>query len=62
MHMCAMSASRTPVWHPYYARQLAKGLSGTEALLILARKLARTAWAICKHDTVFDPTRLASPA
>ena len=46
MHTCAMSASRTPAWHPYYARQLAKGLSGTEALVILARKMARTAWAI----------------
>ncbi len=63
MHMCAMSASRTPAWHPYYARQLAKGLSGTEALVILARKMARTAWAICKRETVFDPTKLlASPA
>jgi transposase len=28
LHMCAMSASQTKTWRPYYQRQLAKGLSG----------------------------------
>jgi len=60
LHMCAMSASRTAAWGPYYQRQLAKGLSGTAALVILARKMARTAYSICRHNAVFDPTRLQS--
>jgi transposase len=55
MHMCAMSASRTPTWRPYYERQLAKGLSGTAALVVLARKMARTAYGICRNNGVFDP-------
>jgi transposase len=60
LHMCAMAASRTPAWRPYYDRQLAKGLSGTAALVVLARKMARTAYSICRNSAVFDPTRLQS--
>jgi transposase len=60
MHMCAMAASRTPTWRPYYQRQLAKGLSGTEALVILARKMARTAYGVCRCATPFDPVRVLS--
>ena len=55
MHMCAMSASRTATWRPYYERQLAKGLSGTAALVVLARKMARTAYGICRNHRAFDP-------
>lgn len=62
LHMCAMSASQTTTWAPYYQRQLAKGLSGTAALAILARKMARTAYAICKNNTAFDSTRLLAAA
>jgi transposase len=62
LHMCGMAASRTAAWRPYYQRQLAKGLSGTAALVILARKMARTAYSICRNNTVFDPTRLQSSA
>ena len=62
MHMCAMAASRTPTWRPYYQRQLAKGLSGTEALVILARKMARTAYGVCRCGTAFDSARVISSA
>lgn len=62
LHMCGMSASRTVTWRPYYQRQLAKGLSGTAALVILARKMARTAYSMCRNNTVFDPARLQSGA
>ena len=62
LHMCAMSASRTATWRPYYERQLAKGLSGTAALVILARKMARTAYGICRSNTTFDFTRMKSNA
>ena len=59
MHMCAMSACQTKTWRPYYQQQRAKGLSGTEALTVLARKMARTAYGICRSKTVFDPARLS---
>lgn len=62
MHMCAMAASRTPTWRPYYQRQRAKGLSGTEALVILARKMARTAYGVCRNNAAFDGARLISTA
>lgn len=60
LHICAMSASGTKVWRPYYLAQRAKGLSGTAALVVLSRKLARTAFAICKLGTDFDPQRANS--
>lgn len=55
---CARSASRTQSWRPYYQVQLAKGLSATEATVILARKMLRVAFALYKHDRDFDPARL----
>ncbi|MGH8428744.1 MAG: IS110 family transposase [Gammaproteobacteria bacterium] len=51
----AMSAARTPTWKPFYERQRAKGLSSTAALVVLARKLMRVAYALDKHHTTFDP-------
>lgn len=62
MHACAMSAARSKVWRPYYLAQRAKGLSGTAAVVVLARKMARTAYGICKHNVVFDPSRVMSTA
>jgi transposase len=62
MHTCAMSASRSKVWRPYYLAQRAKGLSGTAAVVVLARKMARTAYGICKQNIAFDPSRIMSTA
>jgi hypothetical protein len=36
----------------------AKGLSTTAALVILARRIARTAWSMYTYKTQFDPARL----
>lgn len=55
---CAMSASKTKLWRPYYQAQRAKGLSSTAAIVILARKMLRVAFAVYKHDQPFDPTHL----
>ena len=62
MHVCAMSAASTKVWRPYYLAQRAKGLSGTAALVVLARKMARTAYGICKRAVEFDAGRVLSTA
>jgi transposase len=59
LYNAAMAASRTKAWRPLYQRSLAKGLSRTEALVILARQIARTAWSIYTHKTVFDPQRIS---
>ena len=51
----AMSACKTKLWQPFYQRYRARGLSTTAALVVLARKLARIAFSIVKHNTDFRP-------
>ena len=51
----AMSACKTKLWQPFYQRYRARGLSTTAALVILARKLARVAFSIVKHNLDFRP-------
>ena len=51
----AMSACRTKLWQPFYQRYRARGLSTTAALVILARKLARVAFSIVRHNIDFRP-------
>ena len=55
---CATSAAKTKWWRPYCQAQRAKGLSSIAAVVILARKMIRVAFALCKHDQAFDPTHL----
>jgi transposase len=59
---CARSAARTTLWRPHYQAQLAKGLTATEATVILARKMLRVAFALYKQDRAFDPARLGGHA
>lgn len=59
---CARAASRTRHWQPYYAAQLAKGLSSTAATVILARKMVRVAFAVVKQNAPFDPERVYAHA
>ena len=54
----AMSAARTKLWRPFYQRYRDRGLPTTAALVILARKLARIAFSINKHGSLFDPERV----
>lgn len=61
MFNAAMAASRTAAWRAEYERQRAKGLSRTAALVTLARKLVRVAFALFKTKTVFDPLRRQQP-
>lgn len=56
----ARSASKTKLWRPLYDKLLARGLSSTEATVILARKLVRTAFSIFRHNSTFDPARVAT--
>jgi len=60
LYNAAMAAVRTRAWKPVYQHELAKALTRTEALVIIARKIARTAWSIYTHNTTFDPKRITS--
>jgi transposase len=59
LYTAAMAAARTRAWKPFYERDRARGLSATEAIIVLARRLARTAFSLARHATTFDPARLA---
>jgi transposase len=58
LYVAALSAASSKAWKPVYEHILAKGLSRVQALVCLARKIARTAWAIYNHKTEFQPERL----
>lgn len=58
LYTAAMTATRSPVWKPLYQRLLERGLSKVQAIVAIARRLARTAWSIYTHKTLFDPARL----
>ena len=59
LYIAAMAAVRTKLWKPVYGHYRAKGLSTTAALVIIARRIARTAWSVYTHKTDFDPKRVA---
>ncbi|OCR23576.1 transposase, partial [Pseudomonas syringae] len=54
-HNAAMAACRSPAWRPYYESYLARGLAKTQALVILARKLCRVAFALMKNQSEYQP-------
>ena len=58
LYLAAMSASRTALWKPYYLHDTTRGLSTTEALNVLARRLLRVAWAVATSGRDFDPARV----
>ena len=54
LHNAAMSASRTATWKPFYQEQRARGFSTIQALVILARKLARVVFALLKNQSEYQ--------
>ncbi|WP_367085435.1 transposase [Pseudomonas sp. HOU2] len=46
----AMAACRSTKWKPFYESYLARGFSKTQALVALARKLCRVAFALMKNQ------------
>ena len=61
LYLAALSAAKTKPWRALYEHYRAKCLSSTAALVILARRIARTAWSIYTYKTEFDPARLTNP-
>ena len=59
MYMAAMSASKTKTFAPTHQALRARGLQATEALMILARKLLRIAFAIWRSQKPFEAHRFS---
>lgn len=55
LYLAAMQAKRQPAWQGFHQRYLNRGLSNIQALTILARKLARVAFALLKNQTEYVP-------
>ena len=58
MYNAAMAAVKTEEWKPIYERYQACGWTKVQALIIISRKIARCAWSIYTHGTLFDPARI----
>ncbi len=57
LFMMAFSASRTPVFKPYYQALRTRGLSTTESFVILGRKLLKIAFGLWRTQTYFEANR-----
>jgi transposase len=57
LYNAAMAAVTSKVWRPLYDQCLARGLKKVQALIVIARKIARTAWSLHKYGTTFHATR-----
>ena len=55
--MAAFSAGHSKLFKPMYEMLIARGLSSTEATVVLARKLLRIAWAVWRTGQPFDPAK-----
>ena len=55
LHLAAMQASRHATWAAFYRRYQARGLTRIQALVILARKLARVAFDKQKNQSEYQP-------
>lgn len=55
LYMAAMTARRSVTWQAFYQRHLDRGLATTQALVALARKLARVAFALLKNGSEYRP-------
>jgi transposase len=58
----AMAAIKSKVWKPIYEHYRTLGWSTTATLVIIARKIARTAWSIHHYHSIFDPERITKNA
>lgn len=62
MYLAGLAASHSRALGPLYRAIRARGFASTEAVVILARKLLRVAFAVWKGTEAFDPERLKPKA
>ncbi len=59
LYNCAQATAKTAVWEPYYQALRARKFSATQALVIMARKLLRIAFALWHQaDAKFDAQKI----
>ena len=61
LYNAALAGAKTKTWKPWYDYYRGKGLPSTAALVVLARKIARIAFSLYRHNTTFDPSRIGTP-
>ena len=54
LYNAAMAGCRDPHWNPYYQSLRDRGISGTAALMILARKMVRVCYALLQKQVSFN--------
>lgn len=57
LYTAGMAAAHSKLFKPTYLALLDRGLQTTEAIVILARKIARIAFALYRSEGSFDPQR-----
>jgi transposase len=57
LYNAGMAAARSKLFKPAYRQLRERGLQSTEAIVILARKLARIAFALYRSEQSFDPQK-----
>lgn len=62
IYLAAQSAAKTKTFRPLYLALRAKGFATTEAIVILARKLLRIAFAVWTSNKPFDPAKIGFQA
>jgi transposase len=58
MYLAAFAACHSKMLGPLYRSIKARGFKPTQALVILARKLLRVAWALWRTEAPFDPAHI----
>lgn len=58
LFLAAMQAARSRSWKDFYQRHLERGFSRIQAIVVLARKLARVAFALLKNQSEYQPRYL----
>jgi transposase len=55
LYTAAMAARRSATWQGFFARAIARGMTPTQALVALGRKLARIAFALLRTGSEYRP-------
>ena len=58
IYLAAQSAAKTKTFKPMYTALRAKGWASTQAIVIIARKLLRIAFAVWTSGQPFDPNKI----
>lgn len=58
LFLAGMAARKTKIFKGYYEACIQRGLATTEAIIVLARRILRIAWALANTGQRFDPSKL----